>query len=107
LDDTESSGRDEGGLSGWDDSNSIYENVAEMVKNFNVEISGSKGWKDAQVTVGGVSLSEIDPITGQCQKVPGLYFTGEALDLDFICGGYNLSNAWLTGIKAGRHAAKE
>ncbi|MDR0854469.1 MAG: aminoacetone oxidase family FAD-binding enzyme [Clostridiales Family XIII bacterium] len=81
------------------------EQAAELLKNFEIEIGGSKGWKEAQVTAGGVSQKEIDPITGQCHKIPELYFTGEALDRDYICGGFNLSNAWLTGIKAGTHAA--
>ena len=59
-----------------------------------------KGWKDAQATSGGVSLDEIDPETCESLLVPGLYVTGELLDYDGPCGGFNLSNAWLTGLKA-------
>lgn len=59
-----------------------------------------KGWKDAQATSGGVSLDELDPVTGGSLIAPGLFITGELADRDYMCGGYNLSNAWLTGIGA-------
>ena len=61
-----------------------------------------RGWKDAQATSGGISMSEIDPETCESLIVPGLYITGELADRDFPCGGFNLSNAWLTGITAAR-----
>lgn len=64
--------------------------------------SAIKGWKDAQATSGGVDLGEIDPMTCESRLHPGLYITGELLDYDGPCGGYNLSNAWLTGLKAAR-----
>ena len=67
--------------------------------------SAVKGWKDAQVTSGGVDLGEIDPDTCESRMQPGLYITGELLDYDGPCGGYNLSNAWLTGLKAARSIA--
>ena len=59
-----------------------------------------RGWKDAQATSGGISMEEIDPSTCESLIVPGLYITGELADRDFSCGGFNLSNAWLTGITA-------
>ena len=62
--------------------------------------SAIKGWKDAQATSGGVDLGEIDPDTCESRLCKGLYITGELLDYDGPCGGYNLSNAWLTGLKA-------
>ena len=61
-----------------------------------------RGWKDAQATSGGISMEEIDPSTCESLIVPGLYITGELADRDFPCGGFNLSNAWLTGITAAR-----
>ena len=67
--------------------------------------SAVKGWKDAQVTSGGVDLGEIDPDTCESRMQRGLYITGELLDYDGPCGGYNLSNAWLTGLKAARSIA--
>ena len=71
------------------------------LKSFNLTPKKLKGWEMAQVTRGGVPLSEINPETGESLLVPGLYFSGEMLDVDFKCGGYNLENAWETGIKAG------
>jgi predicted Rossmann fold flavoprotein len=59
-----------------------------------------KGWKEAQATSGGVSLDELDPVTGGSLITPGLFITGELADRDYMCGGFNLSNAWLTGIGA-------
>ena len=61
-----------------------------------------RGWKDAQATSGGISMEEIDPETCESLIVSGLYITGELADRDFPCGGFNLSNAWLTGITAAR-----
>ena len=61
-----------------------------------------RGWKEAQATSGGVSLSEIDPETCESLISEGLYITGELADRDFMCGGFNLSNAWITGMKAAR-----
>ena len=59
-----------------------------------------RGWKDAQVSMGGVALDETDPETSESKLVPGLYITGELADRDFRCGGFNLSNAWITGLAA-------
>ena len=59
-----------------------------------------RGWNDAQVTMGGVSLDEIDGATSESLLVKGLYITGELADRDYQCGGFNLSNAWLTGLSA-------
>ena len=64
--------------------------------------SAIRGWKDAQATAGGVDLGEIDPMTCESRLCEGLYITGELLDYDGPCGGFNLSNAWLTGLKAAR-----
>lgn len=54
-----------------------------------------------QVCSGGVSLEEIDTSTMESKKIKNLYFTGEILDVDGDCGGYNLSFAWISGILAG------
>jgi predicted flavoprotein YhiN len=68
--------------------------------------SSIRGWKDAQATSGGVSLDEICPETCESMLVPGLYITGELADRDYPCGGFNLSNAWYSGIKAAEAIAK-
>jgi predicted Rossmann fold flavoprotein len=80
--------------------------LANMMRGFPLSPSGRKGWKDAQVTKGGVPLDEIDSETMESKIVDNLYFAGEILDYDGPCGGYNLHNAWLNGIKAGRSMAK-
>jgi len=65
-----------------------------------------RGWNYAEVTAGGVPLSEIDYRTMQSRKVPGLYLAGEILDCDGRIGGFNFQWAWSTGHLAGRAAAK-
>lgn len=65
-----------------------------------------KGWRDAQCTSGGVDRFEVDDETCQSLLVPSLYMTGEVLDYDGPCGGYNLNFAWLTGMAAGESAGR-
>lgn len=65
------------------------------------QITGTNGFEQAQVTRGGVPLYEINPVTMESKKVSGLYITGELLDIDGMCGGYNLHFAWATGMLAG------
>ncbi len=64
-------------------------------------ISGSEGFKLAMITRGGVNLKEINPSTMQSKIVPNLYFTGEIVDIDGPCGGYNLQWAFSSGYLAG------
>jgi predicted Rossmann fold flavoprotein len=64
-----------------------------------------RGWNYAEVTAGGVPLSEIDYRTMQSRKVPNLYLAGEVLDVDGRIGGFNFQWAWATGYLAGRAAA--
>jgi hypothetical protein len=68
--------------------------------------TGDEGYKKAEVTGGGVSLSEIDPKTMQSRKHPGLFLCGEMLDAFGPIGGYNFYWAWATGRAAGRGAAQ-
>jgi predicted flavoprotein YhiN len=65
-------------------------------------VSGKTTFKEEFVTAGGVALEEVDPLTLQSQKVPGLYFAGEVLDIDGITGGFNFQAAWTTGFLAGK-----
>ena len=81
--------------------------AADALKDFVLSPSGAKGWNFAQVTKGGVSLDEVNPETMESKLVKGLYFAGEVLDYDGPCGGFNLQNAWETGIKAGKGMAHE
>lgn len=70
------------------------------IKCMPLPVKGVKGWRDAQCTAGGVNTEEINTDTMESLKVEGLYFAGEVLDIQGPCGGYNLQNAWETGIKA-------
>ena len=79
--------------------------LGKLLKGWNMQVKGTKGWKSAQCTAGGVSLEEIDMETMESKLVPGLYFSGEMIDYDGPCGGFNLQNAWETGMKAGKAAA--
>ena len=83
-----------------------FDCIARHCKAFRFEISGSAGWRQAQVSCGGVELSEIYTDSMESRLVPGLYFAGEVLDYDGPCGGYNLSWAFSTGIRAGEAAEK-
>lgn len=73
----------------------------ETLTNFKVKIIDTKGYLDAQVTSGGVSLEEINLETMESKLVKNLYFAGEVLDLDGDCGGYNLTISFITGLIAG------
>ena len=79
------------------------EKIVEKIKKFAVTIIGAKGIENAQVTQGGVSLDEINTDTFESDIQPGLYFCGEIIDVDGICGGYNLQWAWTSGHLAGLH----
>jgi predicted flavoprotein YhiN len=78
--------------------------IATTIKTFIAPIGGTKGWKEAQITAGGVALSEVDEKHFESKAAPGLYFAGEVLDYDGPSGGYNLDHAWSTGQKAGKAA---
>ena len=71
------------------------------IKNFEFTLTGLRGYNEAIVTQGGVSVKDVDPSTMESKKVKGLYFAGEVLDLDAVTGGFNLQIAWSTGHLAG------
>lgn len=79
--------------------------LSHLLKSWELPLKGTGGWKKAQCTAGGVALEEIHMDTMESKFVPGLYFSGEIIDYDGPCGGFNLQNAWETGIKAGKAAA--
>ncbi len=80
------------------------DSIYELMKNFRFPITGLMDYDSAQVCAGGITLSEIDSKTFMSNIIDGLYITGELLDIDGICGGYNLTFAILSGIVAGRGA---
>ena len=75
--------------------------LAAAVKRLNVPLAGTLGFEKAEVTAGGVKLSEVDSRTMESKLCPGLYLAGEVLDLDGWIGGYNFQSAWSTGWLAG------
>ena len=76
--------------------------LARLIKRFPATITDTKGFEHCQVCMGGVPLSEIDTDSMESRLVKGLYFAGEILDVDGICGGYNLQWAWSSGYLAGQ-----
>lgn len=80
--------------------------LATYIKNMNVNITGTKSFEDAQVCAGGLDTSLFSKETLESNLVPGLFACGELLDIDGICGGYNLQWAWSSGYVAGKWAAK-
>lgn len=66
------------------------------------QVSGKGVFKEEFVTAGGVALAEVDFRTMESKKTPGLFFSGEVLDVDGITGGFNFQNAWTTAILAAR-----
>lgn len=72
-----------------------------LLKKLPMTITGLRGWNEAIITKGGVSVKDINPSTMESRKVSHLYFCGEVLDLDALTGGYNLQIAWSTGYLAG------
>lgn len=74
-----------------------------LLKAFPFTVIGLRGYEEAIITRGGVSVREIDPRTMEAKKVSGLYFAGEVLDVDALTGGFNLQVAWSTAHAAGVH----
>lgn len=77
------------------------EDLINNLFNYKVSITGTKSFDQSQVTAGGVVLSEINTKTMESKLVKDLYVTGEVLDLDGDCGGYNLTLCFITGYIAG------
>ena len=65
------------------------------------EIAALNSFDKAQVCTGGLILSEINPKNMMSKKIENLYITGELLDVDGDCGGYNLTFAFISGFLAG------
>ena len=72
-----------------------------LFEAFPLTLTGIRGFEEAIVTKGGVSVKEVNPSTMESKRLCGLYFAGEVLDLDAMTGGFNLQIAWSTGYLAG------
>ena len=75
--------------------------MVELLKGFDLEITGKRPVAEAIITSGGVKISQVDPKTMESKLVQGLYFAGEILDCDAYTGGFNLQIAWATAYAAG------
>lgn len=73
----------------------------ELIKELPMTITGTRDFKEAIITRGGVSVKDINPSTMESKKIKDLYFVGEVLDVDGLTGGFNLQIAWSTGALAG------
>jgi predicted Rossmann fold flavoprotein len=79
--------------------------LAASVKHLRRPVSGTLGFRKAEVTAGGVALDEVESRSLRSKRAPGLFIAGELLDLDGPIGGYNFQAAWSTGWLAGQSAA--
>ncbi len=75
--------------------------LIDVLKNYEIDVTGNRGFDEAIITRGGVAVSQVDPSTMECKKIKGLYIAGEMLDVDALTGGFNLQIAWSTGHLAG------
>lgn len=80
--------------------------LISTLKHLSMTVSGVRGFNEAIITQGGVSVKEINPGTMASKLVRGLYFAGEIMDLDAVTGGFNLQIAWSTAYMAGKAAAE-
>lgn len=86
-------------------SQSQWNRLRELMTDYETGIAAANPFENAQVCCGGVDTRQVKEETLESRLVEGLYFCGELLDVDGICGGYNLQWAWSSGAAAGRSAA--
>ena len=79
-----------------------FEKIISLLLKSRFKVIGNTGFKNAQVTRGGVSLDEVSPENYEAKKYKDLYIIGEALDIDGDCGGYNLHFAFGCGYRLGK-----
>ncbi|SDQ27057.1 NAD(P)/FAD-dependent oxidoreductase [Pseudoxanthomonas sp. CF125] len=75
--------------------------IAAQLQSWPLIVSGTEGYRTAEVTLGGVDTDELSSSTMQSKKIPGLYFIGEVVDVTGWLGGYNFQWAWASGHAAG------
>ena len=73
-------------------------NILDLLTNFRLNVTGTKSFDNSQVTMGGIDVNEVDINTFETKKINNLFLTGELLDVDGDCGGYNISFAILSGL---------
>jgi predicted Rossmann fold flavoprotein len=75
--------------------------LGDAINRWAIVPTGSEGYRKAEVTMGGIDTRELSQQTMMANKVPGLYFIGEAVDVTGWLGGYNFQWAWASGVAAG------
>lgn len=75
--------------------------LINIIKNFDLTLTGLRGFNEAIITHGGINVKEIDPGTMESKIIKNLFFAGEIIDVDAVTGGFNLQIAWSTGYLAG------
>jgi len=85
-------------------SHAQFREVAAMLQQWPLKPGGTEGYRTAEVTLGGVDCDALSSKTMQARAVPGLFFTGEVVDISGRLGGYNLQWAWSSGWCAGQFA---
>lgn len=86
---------------GWKEKN----NLIKLLKHWKFTCTGTNGFAQAQVTIGGVDTNDINSETLESKLIPNLYFAGEVMDVDGDCGGFNLQWAWSSGYCAAKSIA--
>lgn len=81
--------------------------LAGVLRQFTLRAEGVKGFDSAQVTAGGLDVADFDPQTMESKLVRGVYASGEMLDVDGTCGGFNLMFAFGSGLIAARACVEE
>lgn len=76
--------------------------IADALQNISVSVNKYRDYEFAQVCTGGIPVSDINWSTLESKLAPNVHFAGEILDVDGVCGGYNLHFAWATGYIAGK-----
>lgn len=87
----------------WKEKNKLI----DTLKSWRFTCTGTNDFNQAQVTIGGVNASEINPNTLESKLVPNLYFAGEVIDVHGDCGGFNLQWAWSSGYIAAKSIANK
>lgn len=83
------------------------EELIHLLKEFTFTILSKRGFNEAIITQGGINVKEINPSTMESNKIKGLFFAGEVIDIDALTGGFNLQLAFSTGHLAGESLYKE
>jgi predicted flavoprotein YhiN len=87
-------------------SDKAFASFMKLFKNWTLHVEKPNGFDMAQICAGGLSMKEINTHFAM-KKCPSVYVVGELLDVDGICGGYNLQWAWTSGYLAGQYAVTD